>query len=147
MLLSLCACSFFFLFSSVGRRGKFVSSKYQEGLAQRHLLSYCCIINHRRETLSARDLSSGISPNCLLCSDLNLYCDFSFRNNLFHALYVKHQSCRTDTVLINKVSQFSIIFYLKRKTIGKVAFATDFLCRTDLHLLFINHKFKKIRIS
>lgn len=32
-----------------------------------------------------------------------------------------------------------------RKAIGKVAFATVFLCQADLHLLFINHKFEKIR--
>lgn len=96
--------------------------------------------------LSSRDLSPGISPNCLLCSDLDLYCDFSLRNNLFSEFYVKHQSCRTDPGLINKVSDFSINFYLKRKVIGKVAFAIDFLCQADLHLLFINHKFEIMRI-
>lgn len=59
---------------------------------------------------------------------------------------MKHQSCRTDSGLINKVSLFSINFYLMRKAIGKVAFATVFLCQADLHLLFINHKFEKNQI-
>lgn len=131
-----------FLFS-VGWRSKFVVSKYQESLTEQHLLSYCCIISSWRETLSSWDLSPGISPNCLLCSDLDLYGDFSLWNNFFSELYVKHQSCRTDPDLINKVSHFSINFYLNRKAIDKVAFATEFLCRADLHL---NHKFEKIRI-
>lgn len=52
-------------------------SKYQESLAEQHLLSYCSIINTRRVTLSSRDLLPGITPNCLLCSDLDLYCDLS----------------------------------------------------------------------
>lgn len=133
----------------MGWRSKFVVSKYQESLAEQHLLSYCCIINswrEWRETLSSRDLSPGISPNCLLCSDLDLYYDFSFRNNLFGEFYVKHQSCQTDPGLINKVSHFSITFYLKRKATAKVAFAIDFLCQADLHLIFINHKFEIIRI-
>lgn len=125
----------------MGWRSKFIVSKYQESLAEQHLLSYCCIINTWRETLSSRDLSPGITPNYLLRSDLDLYHDFSLRNYLFSELYMKHQSFRTDPALINKVSHFSINFYLKRKATGKVAFPTDFLCLADLHLLFINHKF------
>jgi len=132
------------IFFSVGWRGKFVLSKYEEGSAEQHLLSYCYVINNQRETPFSRDLSSGISPDCLLCSDFNLYCDLSFRDDLFHELYVKNRSCRIDPGLINKMSRFSIIFYLRRKAIGKAVFATDFLCRTDLRLLFINHKFEKI---
>lgn len=117
----------------MGWRSKFIVSKYQESLAERHLLSYCCIINTWRETLSSRNLSPGITPNCLLCSDLDLYCDFSLRNNSFTELYVKHQSCRTDPGLVNKilfkppglvnkVSHFSINFYLKKKAIGSGLF-------------------------
>lgn len=140
LLLPLCACFSFSLWAEE-------PSLFCQNIKRAWQNITCCLIAVLLiigERHSSRDLSSVISPNCLLCSDLNLCSGFSFRNNLFCELYVKHWICRTDPGLINTVAHFSIIFYLKRKAIGKVAFATDFLCRTHLHLLFINHKSEKI---
>lgn len=139
LLLSLCACFSFSLWVEE-------PSLFYQNIKRAWQNITCCLIAVLLvigETLSSRVLSSVIISNCLLCSDLNMCCDFSFRNNLFCELYVKHWICRTDPGLINEVSHFSIIFYLKRRAIGKVAFATDFLCRAGLHLLFINHIFEK----
>lgn len=55
LLLSLCRLGCGVLICGVERQGCFI--KYKEGLAEQHLLSYCCIISNWREKHSLPETS------------------------------------------------------------------------------------------